>query len=201
MGNSDSCFCDDKSAQMKTVSAAEVHDARTADDKYAAQGGSVQEPAAVTQVAGEEKVAAKSEAEPQEDLPAPPPVLVDSADESRNSTSVVAEQIVAPTAETQSVGLNADTFYAEIQKDERQKLGMIIAYFSLRQCVRVRSVREDGAVARWNRENPSKVITEGHYLLEVNGEKIPGKTEKEVGELLEKSSKITLLVTKQEPKD
>eukprot|EP00403_Amphidinium_massartii_P016412 CAMPEP_0178419254 /NCGR_PEP_ID=MMETSP0689_2-20121128/25514_1 /TAXON_ID=160604 /ORGANISM="Amphidinium massartii, Strain CS-259" /LENGTH=185 /DNA_ID=CAMNT_0020040683 /DNA_START=94 /DNA_END=648 /DNA_ORIENTATION=+ len=179
MGNVN-CCCEDKSAAMSAVVLDSKADrvgpaGKTAEASFFADTGGAgvqmpQEPRVVRdQRVAQEEASAASKPERDEGLvvPTPPPA---------------APKPEASVAQPSGNGNNE--FYADLKKAEGQKLGMIIAYFSQAKCVQVRTINDDGAVAKWNSENPSKAISEGHFLVEVNGEAVAGKTEAQVGELL-----------------
>mmetsp|Transcript_54075 Transcript_54075/g.128799 ORF Transcript_54075/g.128799 Transcript_54075/m.128799 type:complete len:196 (+) Transcript_54075:68-655(+) len=190
MGNIQ-CCCEDKSGYMATV-VAEVHNTRSDKLGYTSQTVSV-EPRSLTEDSAEIVNRPEVRTAPGvEELGVEAPEAKFAPPEETPEAAVPVPQ--QPNDEEDM------TFYAEVQKDEKQKLGMIIAYFSMRQCVQVKSIREEGAVAKWNMANPDRRIVEGYYILEANGTKFEGKTEKEVSELLDSSSRIMMLISKEEPR-
>mmetsp|Transcript_3496 Transcript_3496/g.8698 ORF Transcript_3496/g.8698 Transcript_3496/m.8698 type:complete len:177 (-) Transcript_3496:216-746(-) len=167
------CCCEHSSAPgMVRITQAEVHDTKPQQENGAY----------ISQVQAED---------PFEDTPNSPYTL--RAEDETSTVRKVMEEPALPSIE------DSKTFYAFIRKREGQKLGMSLAYFPTKQRVKVKGVLNDGAVARWNAENPVKAVGDGQYLLEVNGVKVQGKPEEEVAKLLSSATEITMLLSRVNP--
>mmetsp|Transcript_56617 Transcript_56617/g.104803 ORF Transcript_56617/g.104803 Transcript_56617/m.104803 type:complete len:188 (-) Transcript_56617:67-630(-) len=89
-----------------------------------------------------------------------------------------------------------DTFVAEIQKQPKEKLGLMITNFPTKERICVRGVAVGGAIQRWNTYHPEATIEDGHYLLEINDIVVAHKREEEIVNLLAESAKIKLLISR-----
>jgi len=158
---------------MVRLTQAEVHDTKPAQDRAAY----------VSQVQSED---------PFDDNTCAQPYTLRAEAETGSTRKVMDEPALGSIEES-------STFYAFIRKREAQKLGMMLAYFPTKQRVKVRGVSKDGAVARWNEENPLKAVGDGQYVLEVNGVKVQGKAEEEVAKLLSSSTEVTMLLSRVDP--
>mmetsp|Transcript_72473 Transcript_72473/g.135396 ORF Transcript_72473/g.135396 Transcript_72473/m.135396 type:complete len:168 (-) Transcript_72473:74-577(-) len=103
-----------------------------------------------------------------------------------------------PPAEERPVEV-PDAYIAKLVKGSGKKLGMVIGHSATHNVVKVQTVKDSSVAADWNVENPTKKVEEGCFILEINGEKTSAMTVQQIGEMLEKSAEVLLLLSKKPP--
>mmetsp|Transcript_25548 Transcript_25548/g.59485 ORF Transcript_25548/g.59485 Transcript_25548/m.59485 type:complete len:176 (-) Transcript_25548:138-665(-) len=137
---------------------------------------------------------------------APPPKEGDIVKESAGVTALEADAKTAdaegkdkPAQAAASKGDETDSYVVTLVKGTGKKLGMVIGHSATHNIVKVQTVKDASVAADWNIDNPTKKVEEGCYILEINSEKTASMTVQQIGERLEKSSEVVLLLTKNPP--
>mmetsp|Transcript_69701 Transcript_69701/g.167322 ORF Transcript_69701/g.167322 Transcript_69701/m.167322 type:complete len:218 (-) Transcript_69701:204-857(-) len=113
---------------------------------------------------------------------------------------------VAPVADPMEDAVNdtyveashaADSDEIDVDLDRKEdKLGLAVAYFADTGVLQVKSVKDEGCAAKWNRANPSRQIEMGCHVLKLNGRPIADLSTYEIGTVLASSDRVTMTVTR-----
>mmetsp|Transcript_17721 Transcript_17721/g.41092 ORF Transcript_17721/g.41092 Transcript_17721/m.41092 type:complete len:173 (+) Transcript_17721:73-591(+) len=92
-----------------------------------------------------------------------------------------------------------DAYTAKLVKGSGKKLGMVIGHSATHNVVKVQTVKDSSVAADWNSDNPAQKVEEGCFILEINGQQTSSMTVQQIGEMLEKSTEVLLLLSKKPP--